>query len=145
MKKDDGKVYMLEPSRTVQAPSGEVDINAIVARAKAGEDVSGYVRQGQYLDVSEIPTDLREALDIVKRAETLFMSLDATVRERFGNDPSRMVDFLQDSKNRDEAVKLGLLVVPKVDDHLETLKSIDKSLKASSDSKSKKRSDGDDE
>lgn len=134
-KKDDGRVYMMEESRTVQAPANEVDINVLVARAKAGEDLSGFVRVGQYRDMTEVPTDLREAYAIVQRAQDLFMSLDAKVRERFKNDPALMVEFLHDEKNKDEAVKLGLVEVPAKDDTLDTLKSIDQSLKASSDSK----------
>lgn len=146
--KDDGKVYMMEESRTLQAPAAEIDVNVLVARAKAGEDLSRFVRPGQYLDMTQVPTDLRDALAIVQRANDLFMSLDANVRERFFNDPARMVDFLSDSNNRDEAIKLGLVKAPEepiVDEHLDALKSIDKSLKASSDSKSRKRSDRDEE
>ena len=71
---------------------------------------------------------------MVNQARDLFMSLDAEVRKRFGNDPAQLLDFLADNKNYDEAKKLGLVDVkapPKVDESLETLKSIDKSLKGS--------------
>lgn len=145
MKKDDGRIYMMEESRTVQAPANEVDINVLVARAKAGEDLSGFVRVGQYRDMTQVPTDLREALAIVQRASDLFMSLDAHVRERFQNDPAKMIDFLHHPENRDEAIKLGLVEAPEVDNTLETLKSIDQSLKASSDAKKPKAKPAGDE
>lgn len=138
MKPVDDRVFMAEESRTVQAPAAEIDINRLVARAKAGEDLSSFVRVGQYMDMTQVPTDLRSALAIVQRAQDLFMSLDANVRERFGNDPAKMVDFLNDDKNRDEAEKLGLVKAKEVDPHLDELKSINQSLKASSDAKSKK-------
>lgn len=135
-----GKVVMLEESRTIQDGVEECDINVIVARAKRGEDVSflSRNRESMYLDLSEIPSDLAEIKRRVQHAEDLFMGLDAHVRERFKNDPAVMIDFLNDPKNREEGVSLGIIRATEVDDHLETLKSIDKSLKASSDSKSSK-------
>lgn len=139
-KKDDGKVYMLEESRTIQSAADECDINKIVARAKAGDDITSLfrTRPGQYRDMTEIPTDLRDAIAIVQRADALFMALDANVRERFGNNPAKMIDFLKDPQNRKEAIELGLVKGKETDEALETLKSIDQSLKTSSDAKKAK-------
>lgn len=142
---DDGKVYMFEESRTIQASADEVDINTLVARAKNGADLSSYMRPGQYEDVSEIPRDLREALAIVNQANELFYGLDANIRERFKNDPAQMIDFLGDPKNREEAISLGMVKAPEVDETLDTLKSIDSSLKASSDAKKGKAKPAPDE
>ena len=65
-----------------------------------------------YGDFLDAPTDLMTALEIVRQADEAFASLDAKTRERFGNSPDRLVDFLSDPANRAEAEALGL-VVPK--------------------------------
>lgn len=132
---------------TQQSAKDECDINLIVEAAKRGADLSQLTRPTMYGDFTGLPS-YREALLMVNKARDMFMALDANVRKRFGNDPAEMLDFIADDKNRDEARSLGLLKpvdVPVQDEHLETLKSIDGSLKARSDSKSKKRSAGDEE
>lgn len=137
-----------EKALTQQNAAEECDINIIVAKAKRGADISHLtIKQPMYGDFRNMP-DLRGALLAVKDAEERFMTLDPKVRKRFDNDPAKLLDFLNDNKNRDEAVELGLIPktpAVKLDESLETLKSIDRSLKASSDSKSKKRSAGDEE
>lgn len=135
---ENGRIVMREESRTSQSAKDECDINKIVARAKAGEDITYLQRNPQlvYADLSEVPTDLREAMAIVTQAESLFMAMPANVRERFGNDPVKMIEFLGDEKNRKEAIELGLVKAPVVDQTLETLRSIETTLKASSDADS---------
>jgi len=87
------------------------DINLIMERAKRGADLSSVMRSSppMYGDFTDLP-DFRSALLMVNKANAMFMALDARVRERFANDPARLLDFLADDKNRDEAVKLGLFV-----------------------------------
>jgi len=98
---------------TQQSGKDDADINVIVERAKRGAVLPvGRSMSPMYGDFTEVPTDLREVLIMVKRADDLFMSLDPFVRRRFDNDPAVMLDFLNDSKNRDEAVKLGLVKAP---------------------------------
>lgn len=121
------------PSLTQQSAKDECDINIIVERAKRGADLSQLSRgPGFYGDFTGLPS-YRDALIMVNKANEAFMTLDAQVRKRFDNDPAKLLDFLADDANREEAQKLGLLKpveVPKVDEHLETLKSIDRGLKA---------------
>lgn len=98
------------PGLTKQAFADEVNINKIVA----GFEKTGMVnhlnsREPFYGDVSEI-SQYQDALNIVKEADELFMGMDAKVRERFANDPVKMIEFLQDSANLDEALKLGMVV-----------------------------------
>lgn len=100
---------------TQQSGKDDADINVIVERAKRGAiPPPGRPAAPMYADFTEVPTDLREVLVMVKRADELFMSLDPFIRRRFDNDPAKMLDFLNDSKNRDEAVKLGLVKAPVV-------------------------------
>lgn len=105
-----------EPTITKQAFKEECDINNIVERARNGQDISGSLnaRVAKYGDFTNIP-DFRGALDLVQRAESMFMELEAPLRERFANDPAVMLDFLNNPANRDEAVKLGLLTPKKAD------------------------------
>lgn len=97
---------------TQQSAKDECDINLIVERAKRGAIIEPRPEAPMYGDFSEIPKDLRECLVIARRADELFMSLDANIRRRFDNDPALMLDFLNDSKNRDEAISLGLVMAP---------------------------------
>lgn len=98
------------PGLTKQAFANEVDINKIVA----GFEKTGMVthlnsKEPFYGDVSAL-VGYQECLDIVQKADELFMGMDARVRERFKNDPVEMIAFLQDEKNIDEAVTLGMVV-----------------------------------
>lgn len=68
---------------------------------------------GSYIDLVELPS-YEESLKIVIQAEQTFMSLPAELRDRFQNDPNKLIKFLADKNNNDEAIKLGL-VNPKKD------------------------------
>lgn len=61
----------------------------------------------QFADVSQVP-DLAAALDMLHQAETAFMSLPATVRREFENDPVSFVTFAQDPANIDRLREWGL-------------------------------------
>lgn len=99
----------LEPSLTQQQFAADCDINNIMRKYQTtGEFTHLTSKQGRYADFSDI-TDYREMLDTVKYADEAFASLPADVRLRFKNDPAHLLEFLQDSKNYDEGVKLGLL------------------------------------
>lgn len=56
--------------------------------------------------------DYHAQLSAVTKVRQYFEALPAKVRARFGNDPSQLLDFLGDDRNRDEAVKLGLVKAP---------------------------------
>ncbi|ETR80120.1 hypothetical protein [Chlamydia pneumoniae] len=53
------------------------------------------------------PIDYSEALNVVIEPQEQFESLPAKLRERFGNDPVVMLDFLSREENFEEAKKLG--------------------------------------
>lgn len=97
------------PSKTDQSFRKEVNVNSIMAKyfktrqidlVKAG--------RGRYMDVSAIP-DLMGAFDKVHRAEKAFSELPAVVRERLGNNPANMTDFVLDPKNEDLLREYGML------------------------------------
>lgn len=97
-----------EVSMTRQEFSEECDFNTVMHKWQ----VSGLIthvntQQPQYLDLSEA-IDFQESLAIVQRAQAMFASLPSHVRDRFGNNPQSLLDFLSNPENIDEAVKLGL-------------------------------------
>lgn len=101
-----------EVSMTQQNMAAETDINNIMAKyQKTGilTHVSKYA--GQYGDFSGVP-DYKTGLELVMAAEEMFMSLPSLIRERFGNDPARFIDFATDSDNQDELIKMGLAPQP---------------------------------
>lgn len=126
-------------SLTQQSGKDECDINLIVERAKRGADIANLnPHPPMYGDFTSLPKDLRECLVTVRKAEEAFMTLDAVVRRRFENDPSQMMDFLNDPKNRDEAISLGLVkapVEPVVDPVVREISGLRKDLKESSGAK----------
>lgn len=67
---------------------------------------------------SDVPPtrDYKEALDLIAQADRSFSNLPSKIRNRFENDPVKLIAFLNDSKNRDEAVTLGLINPPTVTD-----------------------------
>lgn len=97
---------------TVQADRDEADINKIVARfQKTGQLPPTLNGQPFYGDVSEFG-DLQDSLIRIQEADRLFMSFPANIRERFDNDKVKLIAFLSDANNRDEAIKLGLIQAP---------------------------------
>lgn len=96
-------------SRTRQEYAAECDINRIVARIGAGLASPAVCPSPVFQDVSAIPDNLQDALELVRSSNELFSSLPSKVRDRFANDPSQLFAFVADSANRDEAVKLGLI------------------------------------
>lgn len=103
------------PGLTQQSFADEVDINKIVAKLdKTGMIAHLNAAQPFYGDVSGL-ISFQDAQNIVARGEELFMSLTADIRERFLNDPARLIAFLNDEANRDEAVKLGIVTPKPVD------------------------------
>lgn len=88
----------------------ECDVNVILSRyMKTGQLIHVNTRTGVYADVSEIP-DLMGAMTQVQHAQQAFDDLPAEIRKRFNNSPVEMINFLQDPRNDEEAIKLGLKV-----------------------------------
>jgi len=51
-----------------------------------------------------------EADRLVRATKEAFMLLPSTIRDRFHNNPAKLLNFLEDPKNRDEAIKIGLIM-----------------------------------
>lgn len=97
------------PSLTVQSQSEDADINVLMERYKITGRMPENPRVPQYVDLDGAPLDYATALAYVENANEGFMELPAKVRDRFANDPQRLLAFVSDDANREEAEKLGLL------------------------------------
>lgn len=53
--------------------------------------------------------DFLESQNKVVQAKMAFNALPSRIRARFSNDPSKLLQFLGDEKNRSEAISIGLL------------------------------------
>jgi hypothetical protein len=106
--------YEKFPGRTKQSFKDECDINKIMARImKTGVDpFFDRVQMGKFLDLEHFP-DFMAAQNHINAMYAYFGRLSSSTRSLFNNDPSNLVDFLSDPKNKDEAVKLGLLAADK--------------------------------
>lgn len=99
------------PSVTKQSFKDECDINTLVSRwQKSGQVGSSFnATPGDFRDVSNVP-DYHTALNMVIEAQRMFDALPSNVRDRFQNDPGAFLSFMDDPRNVDEAVSLGLAV-----------------------------------
>lgn len=96
---------------TKQEFAEECSIDRIMARYTRGGELPSALKEALYGDFSEA-VDFVQAQEIVLHARAQFEALDAKVREKFQNDPTRFLEFVGDPKNEDEARKLGLLNPP---------------------------------
>lgn len=62
---------------------------------------------GQYGEMPDF--DYHTAMLQIAEARSAFMELPASMRLRFENDPGKLLEFLRDERNREEAESLGLI------------------------------------
>lgn len=98
-----------EPSLTEQSFAFESDINNII---------NGYggapIPKTPLFDITFDSNQFENALNVVAEAKSKFEEMPSFIRDRFENNPSKLIEFVQDDKNYDEALKLGL-VNPRAD------------------------------
>jgi phage internal scaffolding protein len=86
----------------------ECDINTILQKF----NVTGLLPESplspRYGDFSGI-SDYHTAMNRVIAAQDEFEALPAQIRARFDNDPANLIEFLENSDNRQEAEELGLV------------------------------------
>lgn len=105
-------IKFTQPSMTQQHFKEECDVNRIMQR---------YEETGNWGEQTEVTPqfgdfsaefDFRSAQDTVISAREAFASLPSKLRKRFNNDPAELLEFVMDSENREEAIKLGLIEKP---------------------------------
>lgn len=101
---DEGKILY----RTEQNHKKECDINLIIKKYDKTGLISHISKfEGEFGDLRGV--DYKTALDQVTRAGSLFNQLPSNIRNRFSNNPEKLLSFMENPANRDEAIKLGLI------------------------------------
>lgn len=101
-----------EPTLTQQQYKESSDVNNIIKQYSETGVLPTHNKVAQFLDVSNI-ADYQQSLQTVFEAQKAFDSLPSHVRTRFENDPNKLLDFMSQTDNYDEALSLGL-VNPKI-------------------------------
>ena len=104
------EIFGFEPTRCQTQYQDETDIHTIMKKHVAMGTVPNAM-QGVYADFSDVG-DYHSMMNKVLAANEAFESLPVEAKLRFKNDPGQIIDFLKDEKNRDEAIKLGLISKP---------------------------------
>lgn len=102
----------LEPTLTQQQFKDDADINTIVERFGLTGKLPDNFTMPNYADISGLPASFTQAMQIITDTQAAFMQVPADIRARFANNPEAFMAFLHDDKNRDEALKMGLLQLP---------------------------------
>lgn len=106
-------VTFTDKSRTKQEFIDECDINKLLARYRdQGVPPRTNPGQPQWGDFNAF--DLQDSLNMVIEAEQAFADLPSHLRNRFENDPVKLLDWVHDPKNAQEAVSLGFLDAEKL-------------------------------
>lgn len=99
-----------EEKKTLESEAAGCDINKIVARYVKDGSLPPF-KEGVFTDVSEVG-DYRSALERVRAADALFMTLPPQVRAKFENDTGAFIEFMADPANKDKAVEYGIIEAP---------------------------------
>lgn len=106
---DESGLACSEPSLTKQQFAEEVDINTIVRRFNLTGQLPQNVAVPTYQDFDGV-FDFHSAMNVIAQAHEGFDLMPAEVRSRFHNDPGEFLAFVNDEKNTDEAIRLGLAI-----------------------------------
>lgn len=110
LRKTKGKLFT-KPSLTKQCHKDECDINTRVKLFIETGVGSSKANAPQYGDFDN-EIDYQTSLNKVIQANEQFDGLPSKIRKKFNNSPSQLLQFLSDSTNNDEAIKLGLIPAP---------------------------------
>lgn len=118
------------PTLTQQQFKDQSDINKIMERYERTGTVTHLrnAAQGVYADLTTLPS-YHEAMQTIVKANDAFDEVPASIRNKFDNDPQKLIDFLKDDKNNKEAVELGLKALAPQDPILNELQTLNQNLK----------------
>lgn len=106
--KDTGLDCSCDEDQTKQEFKEECDINTILKRFNITGQLPSDVRMPTFGDFSQV-RDFHDAVNAIAQANEAFDEMPAEIRARFGNDPGAFVAFCSDTKNMEEARRLGLV------------------------------------
>lgn len=91
---------------TEQHHTNECNVNTILSTYMKTGVIPPLDPNAKYGDMSDF--DYQSMQNQIANANSLFEQLPENVRFRFGNEPYRFLNFVQDEKNYDELVEMGL-------------------------------------
>lgn len=72
------------------------DINVLLARYRNGEKDALLQRAGAYIDISSMPANINEFIDLSRSAENLFNTLPVETKEKFNNNVMEFISTVGD-------------------------------------------------
>lgn len=103
------KLKFNKPTRTKQSFKDEVNVNYIIEKFHSTGLLSWVnTTQHKFEDVSSAQ-DYQMSVNMILEANDMFDELPANIRKRFDNEPFKLLQFLEDGNNLEEAVALGLI------------------------------------
>lgn len=100
------------PTKTQQQFKDQCDVNNIIRKYNQTNEITHLARtRGVYADISTIG-DYADSLTKVMSAQEAFLTLPATVRRDFSNDPGQLLSFMKDPANFEKCVEYGLFEKP---------------------------------
>lgn len=100
----------------------ETNINNIVDKMKRGVMPKVNGKQPMFGDFTNV-SDYHTMLNQVIETEQRFMKIDPKIRKRFDNDPQKLIEFLENAENFEEAYELGIIGEVKYNAYLEAKKA----------------------
>lgn len=98
-----------QPTKCQQHLSKMCDINTMISRAIAGD--TSVIRRGSYVDVSQMPDDMQEVLNIGNRAREAYEALPAELRAVYPS-PDVFLAALGKPEERKRLEKFGIINPP---------------------------------
>lgn len=95
------------PGLTKQNHKQECNVNFILAKyQKTGIIAHRNEFETRYDDATSM--DFQEAMNKVIATQQMFNELPSTIRKKFNHRPEQFLEFVNDPKNQDEMIELGL-------------------------------------
>lgn len=93
------------PGLAKQAMKDSCDINLIMGRYLRSGNVDHLAKHSPMYGFASSQT-FHEAMNVVRKAEEMFLDLPSELRKRFGNDPGNFLEFVQATNDKGELVNL---------------------------------------
>ncbi len=101
------RIRFPKKGRTKQSFKDECDINLIMAKYQKTGALAHFNKFSASYGFAT-SEDFASAMRTVTIAQDMFDGLPSSIRNRFANDPSQFLEFVQGADNREEAIELGL-------------------------------------
>lgn len=107
----------------IQSFAESCDINLIFAKYAAGDKDALNQRVKEYIDITNIPTNINDFVEYTKNSTEVFKTLPIEVQEMFDNN---VIKFMEGMEQKDFSAKLEKALNGKFEKELPTPKPIDK-------------------